>query len=442
MAAPNEVPAQPGAHAVREAEEGFGFVLSQPAFRLIWFSQLASQIADKFLMFSLLILAYQLGGGSSQVAFIMLAYNIPALVFGPLAGVFADRHDRKVIMVSANLLRGGLVALVPIAAVIPFVEHDFWHLLVLTFAISATGQVFTPAEAATIPTVLPRRALLTANSLVMVTLVLTLVIGGTLAPIFAGIHLYVPYWISALLFAAAGLCIWLAEIPKFTPERGPAGTHPFLMVWNELVEGVQFLRNSPVLQVGFGQLSVAVLVLMLMWTLAPAYVNTVLGISSQESYTILVPAMLGAIVSGSVLRTRGDRLNRPQLLFWSLMAMGVTLVLLAGVPSAMRLAPALAPYRKLVGVVFSFILGLEFGSLMIPALTYLMENSNDRVRGRIFALLFMVINGVAAIPIVLAAALSDLFGTSWVVAGMGVLVAGSGFLAVRYARLAFEPART
>jgi hypothetical protein len=79
---------------------------------------------------------------------------------------------------------------------------------------------------------------------------------------------------------------------------------------------------------------------------------------------------------------------------------------------------------------------------MIPALTHLMEHTSDSVRGRIFALLFMVMNGVAALPIVLAAALSDLVGTRWVVAGMGVAVAGTAFAAVRYARPAFEQART
>jgi len=57
----------------REPEPGFRFVLSQPAFRLIWFAQLAAQLADKFLMFSLIILAYHVAGGSTPVAITLLA---------------------------------------------------------------------------------------------------------------------------------------------------------------------------------------------------------------------------------------------------------------------------------------------------------------------------------------------------------------------------------
>jgi MFS family permease len=71
-------------------------------------------------------------------------------------------------------------------------------------------------------------------------------------------------------------------------------------------------------------------------------------------------------------------------------------------------------------------LGLEFGALMIPALTYLMEHTADHVRGRIFSLLFMVINGVTAVPVLVAAALSDTFGIDRVIAVLGALLALTG----------------
>jgi MFS family permease len=90
-----------------------------------------------------------------------------------------------------------------------------------------------------------------------------------------------------------------------------------------------------------------------------------------------------------------------------------------------------------VGAAFSLLIGLEFGVLMIPALSYLMEQTSDSVRGRIFALLFMVINGVTALPVLLAAALSDWFGIGRVVAGLGLLLVGAGLVMARYARRAF-----
>ena len=87
---------------------------------------------------------------------------------------------------------------------------------------------------------------------------------------------------------------------------------------------------------------------------------------------------------------------------------------------------------------FSLLLGLEFGVLMIPALSYLMEHTSDGLRGRIFSLLFMVVNGVTAVPVLLTAALSDWFGINRVIAGLGLLLVAAGALVVRYARRVFE----
>ena len=110
----------------------------------------------------------------------------------------------------------------------------------------------------------------------------------------------------------------------------------------------------------------------------------------------------------------------------------------ASVPAMLRHVEALHAYTRWVSAGFSLLLGLEFGVLMIPALSYLMENTSDGVRGRIFSLLFMVVNGVTAVPVLLTAALSDWFGINRVIAGLGLLLVAAGGLVVRYARRVFE----
>jgi hypothetical protein len=79
--------------------------------------------------------------------------------------------------------------------------------------------------------------------------------------------------------------------------------------------------------------------------------------------------------------------------------------------------------------------------MMIPALSYLMEQASDSVRGRIFSLLFMVVNGATALPVLLTAALSDVIGTNRVIGGLGVLLASTGLLTARYAERVFGEAR-
>jgi len=436
MAAPNL-----GFDFEREAQ-GFRFVIGQPAFRLIWFAQLASQLADKFVMFSLIVLAYRLSGVSTPVAVTLLSYTAPAIVVAPLAGVIADRHDRKLIMVSANFARAALVALIPAATLFPVLSGSFYHLLLITFLFSAAGQLFSPAEAAAIPTVLPKKALLTANSMALMTMVLTLVVGGALAPLVSRLNLYAPYWWAVGLFALAGLLILAAPIPRFGRGSQLVRRRFFHQLGVELKEGIDALGASPVLRLSFAQLTLAVLVLFMMFTLAPAYVSTVLGLNSQDSYLILVPATLGAILSGVVLGQFGRRLRRSQLLVASLVATGLTLLSLASVPLFMREISTLRESTRLFGAAFSFLLGLEFGALMIPSATYLMEHTTDSVRGRIFSLLYMVYNGVTAVPVLLAAALADTVGTNRVVGGLGLLLVGVGLGVSRAARRIFEPVET
>ncbi len=408
---------------------GFRAVLRHTAFRNIWFAQLAAQLADKFLLFSLIILAYKISGGSTPVAITLLTYTVPAVLFAPPAGVIADRMDRKQIMMWCNFGRAAVVALIPLAALVPGLKGDFAHLLVITLVFSAVGQLFGPAEAAVIPTILPRSALITANSMALLTMVLTLVVGGALAPVVSRIDLYAPYWCAVVLLVVGGTLIFASDIPHLQRTTEPPvadSRNRFHSMLVDLKEGVDALRASRGLMLAFGQVSIAVLVLFMLFALAPAYVSKVIGIAAQDTYVILGPATGGAILSAVLLGQFVRNIDRTRLLAGSLVANGVTMLALAAVPQAMTQFPDLALHNRITAAGFSFLLGVEFGAIMIPAITYLMETTSDEIRGRIFALLYMVINGVTALPVLVAAALSDTIGTAHVIGGLGVLLVGGG----------------
>ncbi len=412
-----------------ESPGGFRAVLGHTSFRNIWFAQLAAQLADKFLLFSLIILAYKISGGSTPVAITLLTYTVPAVLFAPLAGVIADRYDRKQIMLWANFGRAAVVALIPLAALVPGLQNDFAHLLLITLVFSAVGQLFGPAEAAVIPTILPRSALITANSMALLTMVLTLVVGGALAPIVSRIDLYAPYWCAVVLLIIGGTLIFASEIPQLQRTTEPPvaeSRNRFHLMLVDLKEGIDALRASRGLLLAFGQVSIAVLVLFMLFALAPAYVSKVIGIAAQDSYLILGPATAGAILSAVLLGQFVRNIDRARLLAGSLIANGFTLLALAAVPQAMAHFPDLATHNRITAAAFSFLLGVEFGAIMIPAITYLMESTSDEIRGRIFALLYMVINGVTAVPVLVAAALSDTIGTARVIGGLGALLVGGG----------------
>ena len=423
-----------------EGPGGFRTVLAFTAFRNIWFAQLAAQLADKFLLFSLIILAYNVSGGSTPVAVTLLTYTVPAVLLAPPAGVLADRVNRKQLMMWCNFGRGAAIALIPIAALVPGLKTDFVHLLLITFIFSAVGQLFGPAEAAVIPTILPRSALITANSMSLLTMVLTLVVGGALAPILSRIDLYAPYWVGAALLAIAGTLIFASEIPPVNRTADPAvaeSASRFRRMLIDIKEGIDAVRASRGLMLAFFQLSVAVLVLFMLFTLAPAFVTKVIGISALDTYVVLVPATTGAILSAIVLGQFLRNIDRARLLAISMIAFGVTMLGLAAVPQAMSQVPDLHLHARLTGAAFSLVLGIEFGAIMIPAVTYLMEATTDEIRGRIFSLLYMVINGATAIPVLAAAALSDTIGTAHVIGGMGaLLIVGGVAVAIAWTRIA------
>ena len=101
--------------------------------------------------------------------------------------------------------------------------------------------------------------------------------------------------------------------------------------------------------------------------------------------------------------------------------------------------PDLRVHARITGAAFSLLLGIEFGAIMIPAITYLMESTTDAIRGRIFALLYMVINGVTAVPVLAAAALSDAIGTAHVIGGLGGLLLVGGAAMFIFGRRATAP---
>ncbi|MGA7988081.1 MAG: MFS transporter, partial [Candidatus Dormiibacterota bacterium] len=177
-------------HATRPAvpphpdqAEGFIAVLRRRDFRYLWGAQLLSQLADKFLMFTLLVFMYTLTKLASLQSVLMIAYTLPSVLLSAPSGVYADRHDKRTLMVGCNLVRGGLILLIPLAQLFPALRGQAWPLVVITLLFSSAGQIFAPAEAASIPSLVTRKQITEATSLFMTTVILTLVLGVPAATI-------------------------------------------------------------------------------------------------------------------------------------------------------------------------------------------------------------------------------------------------------------------
>lgn len=417
-----------------EDRAGFLAVLRRRDFRYLWAGQAASQLADKFLVFTLLIFMYTISGRATLQSILMLAYTVPSVALSAPAGVYADRHDKRTLMIACNAIRGGLVLLIPISQFIPGVQGQAWPLILIMLLFSSVGQLFAPAEAASIPSLVLRRQMTEATSLFMTTVILTLVLGvpaATLAIAFAGNQ--APFYIAAALFGIAALSIWRMGTSLKAAERSPEAPAPSLL--RELREGLAILRESPALRFGLYQLALALVVVFTVFTLGPVYLVKVLHRSDQDTYFVLVPATVGLVAAAAVLGTRPD-LSRARALLAAVLTAGLTLAVMGIVPEVLN-SHGLAGLDTPLAVVLALIFGAALGAVLIPAFTLLQERTTPETRGRIFGGIFTVINAAVAVPLVLAGVLADLVGVGRVVAGLGVLllVVGVGVRALAWSRL-------
>ena len=357
------------------------------------------------------------------------------MLLSPIAGVYADRFDKRRLMMVTNLLRGGLILLVPASALMPYFQDVTWHLLLITLLFSAVGQFFAPAEASSLPFIVPKRLLITATSVFTLTIVATLVVGLPISSVLVVVFgSYAPYFVAAaLFFAAAGANFAMRTVLQARPDADHIehlGSSWFQRFWTELNETVSFVRGQPPLLRAFAQLGLAVMLIFTIFTLSQGYMSKILLLKAQDSYLILVPAALG-MGAVAVYLGRGVQEARSGLLTLGLLGLGVLLLM-------MGLAPYLLPHSLVVpfAAVIGAFFGAAFGAVFIPAVTLLQESTDPEQRGRTFGAMFTVLNLAIAVPLFIAGLAADTFGLNLVLVIMGVGMLVVGLLSIRSVRSA------
>ena len=418
-------------HAVRaamppRAEDAAGFarVLRRRDFRYLWAAQCASQLAQNFIFITLLIDAFALTGKALQGGAVTVAFTFPGVLLSAPAGVYADRHDKRALMLFTNLIRGGLLVIIPILQIVPPLRSAAWPLLLITLLFSSAGQVFAPAEAASIPSLVSREQIQGATSLFMTTVILTIVLGSVLASVSVVVFgLFIPFYIAAGLFALAAFSIWRIRTSLRAVEEGRAAESHIVQ---ELREGLGILGRSPLLRWGMIQLGLALIVVFTVYALGAPYMKLVLDRSPKDTFVVLIPATLGLVAMAGVLGQHLVTLSRRVLLVTALVTCGACLVALGIAPALFQDAGLGVLMLPLV-VVLALVFGVALGAIFIPAFTVLQEGTTEESRGRIFGGVFTVINAATALPVLLAAGASDLFNSvAGVLGAIGAVVVAIG----------------
>ncbi len=291
-------------------------------------------------------------------------------------------------------------------------------------AFSSAGQLFAPAEAASIPSLVSRGQLQGATSLFMTTVILSIVLGAALGSVSVVLLGYaVPFYLAAGFFGVAALLIWKIGASL---HAVPVGNVPQTRVMEELREGVVILRRSPPLRWGMIELGLALVAVFTVYALGPAYMKALLGSSGdQQTYVVLVPATVGLIVMAGVLGQHLIALSRRTLMVSAFITAGGCLLAIGIGPPLLARAGVTGLAVPLL-VVLAVAFGLALGAMVIPAFTVLQEGTTEESRGRIFGGVFTVVNAAIAIPALAAGAIADWLSVYVAASVVGVMVIAIG----------------
>ncbi len=209
----------------------------RPHYRNLWLANVVSLTGDWFNTIASVILVNRYTDAGLAVGALFLARALPPFLFGPIAGVIADRFDRKKVLIISDLLR------VPIVLGFLFVDRPerAWLIYLLTVAQFILSSLFQPAKAAILPTLVDEgEELLLANTLSSATwsamLAFGAAIGGFTAALFG---VQVALIVDAITFLLSALL--LLRIPSVARSASDqASDHNG---WQDFVDGLRYLRH-------------------------------------------------------------------------------------------------------------------------------------------------------------------------------------------------------
>jgi MFS family permease len=348
-------------------------ILRNRQFGLLWLAQLVSTTGDWLMVIAVPVFVYQLTGSPMGTAAAFLAEVLPALLLAPIAGVFADRWDRRTVMVVTNLLRAGVISLL----ILVDSPGMLWLLLLLVFAESSVSQFFYPAHRAILPQIVGRgKDLDSANAWYAVSRgVVRLVaapLGGALYAMFGFTFLVM---IDVGTYLAGALLVLAIQRPKPAatgpPSQEQPGSTPLRRFWHDFRVGIVFLIGHRVLR---GLLAISMVFLMANGAInilvAPYVLDELDG--GPEQFGILMSALgLGYLLSAYVGRVMA---GSGRLRLSAVVCLAIAALSFAGLFNVPHLGSAIGSIA---------LVGAAGGAILLVIQIQLQRLTPDEVLGRI-----------------------------------------------------------
>jgi len=357
--------------------EGHRRLFRNPSFTLLWSGQSVSYFGDAFFNLAVMWVVWSETQSTLQSAIIQAVWHIPDVIFAPLAGVLADRWDRKAIMVTTNVAAAAVVGAVVLIIVVvghlpPVVAF------VAIFKLNGLTTFMNPARASIMPSVVGRDLLTTAQGLFSTARETAQLVGSAAAGLLLAVASAV--WalvIDAASFAFVALCIAIARLPgRAAPSGAPGETRPrlsLMSIGRDLREGWRTAMELPVVR-GLIWLGVLINVGSFIGPLWPALVQERLGGGAGAYGVLLAASTAGGIVGGLFAGTLERRLGAGRILAsgWSL----------AGICGLGIAASTWLPVTMVLG----FVEAASLIASMVASSAIMITAVPEEYRGRVFGM--------------------------------------------------------
>ena len=352
----------------------------------------------------------------------VLCIFLPQIFISPLAGVAADRYNRKKLIIVSDL---AIAAVTLVMAILWSKGNDSYAFLFLVMALRSIGQgIQQPAVGALIPQIVPVEHLTRLNAIY--TTILNAL--NLLTPALGGVLLAVGF-VKALYFdvvtAVIGVTI-LSFLVVGKIEKAPdAATGS---VFRELKEGLAFVKHTAWLRfmlifyaVGFFLITPAAF-------LTPIFVERIFG---PEIWRLTMNEILwavGAIIGGVVIAAWGGFKNRIFSMGFSFLFFGITF-------AVMGLANNFWLYLAVLGAA-----GFFLPMFTTAETTLIQEKTAPQMMGRVFSLISIIISMVMPLGMLLFGPLADIINVRVIMAGSGLLmIIPAAYLLFNKRLLALDP---
>ncbi len=392
-------------HITNVTEKAF----DSPSFFRLWIAQVISATGDWLGLLAISILAIRVGSGNEGAALSLVlgARIAPGFFFGPLAGVFVDRWNRKRVMVFCDIGR----AMVMI--VLPFI-NNLIGLFIASLILEALTMLWSPAKEASVPNLVSEKFLTSANSLSLVAAYGTFPLGAGLMALFGRLStalfdsswadnirlddMGLAFYANAVSFLITALIISTLALPEnpHVKKSDSRGIKKYLAdPINDLKQGWQFAFINPVVRTVNAGLATAMLGAGMVIPLGVIYTDELLG-AGKSGFGVLLTS-LGFGVGTGVLLVFFFRNTIDKAKTFTRVLFGAGISLFATVSTG----------QIHFAMVMLFVGGICLGVIYVVGFTLLHENVEDHMRGRIFATFYLLVRACVLLALVIGPLVED-----------------------------------